>query len=239
MDTKLAVIQREPNALMVGAEHNALGVVEQINKLTLLTVADAKNLAAAQSFILSTYTDVPEYRPLVIKLSSVLNDGQFPTPDSKFWQCKKEAEVHFNQMVSEIYKYERGMVDIEEMDYVIASSERKIESDTIDIDPIKLGFEIKRLKIKRDEYIFNMKIVEKSIKYRIQEVVEWAAISDSLKNACKYDTKDYNAHIAENLYKKLEIDINSSQDDGAKRNYSAQLATLKRLLLEFGINQKQ
>jgi hypothetical protein len=224
------VIKRNLNVLMVNAESKALDVVDKIKSLTLLTPSDATRLMRAQSFIISTYTDVPEYRPLVIKLSSVLNDGAFPTPDSKYWQCKKEAEVHFTQLVSEIYKYERAMVDVEEMDYVIASSNHSIDIKTEGIDPIKMGFEIRRLIIKRAEYLFNMKMVEKSIKYRIQEVVEWAAIAETmLAPNCKYDTKDFNAHIAENLYKKLEHDIAES-DDATAVTYKAQLSTLQRLI---------
>jgi hypothetical protein len=109
----VSVPVRDRNALMVSAEEKALNVVDKIGNLTLLTKTDITRLEKAQTFILSTYTDVPEYRPLVIKLSSVLNDMSFPTPDAKYWQCKKEAEVHFTQLVTEMYKYERAMVDIE------------------------------------------------------------------------------------------------------------------------------
>jgi hypothetical protein len=97
-----------------------------------------------------------------------------------------------------------------------------------------MKFEIRRLRIKRDEYIFNMKLLEKSIKFRIQEVTEWAAISESMMQPnCKYSTKDYNQHIAENLYSKLEAQLkDSSGSPEDKVNYAAQLATLKRLLSE-------
>ena len=236
-ENKLAVIKRDSNALMVNAEAGALDVVQKINDLTLLTASDAKKLVDAQPFILSTYTDVPEYRPLVIKLSSVLNDKSFPTADTKYWQCKKEAEVHFTQLVSEIYKYERCMVDIEEMDYIIASSEHQIASISLEsvkdsLDPIKLGFELKRVKIKRQEYLFNMKLLEKSIKYRIQEIVDWAAISKKMMEPnCKYDTKNYNAHLTEGLYKTLQECINKAAGED-KAKYEAQLSTLRRLIKE-------
>lgn len=232
-DEPLAVIKRDQNTLLVNAEEKVFDVVDVIKKITLLTPSDAKRLASAQSFIVSTYTDVPEYRPLVVKMSSVLNDKSFPTPDSKYWQCKKEAEVHFTQLVTEMYKHERSVVDIEEMDYTISSSERKIKENDSQIDPIKFGFEIKRLRIKREEYLFNMKLLEKSIKYRIQEIVEWAAIAESMMAPqCKYDTKDYNAHITQSLYKKLEADIVSTNDKDSMESYRAQLSTLQRLIKE-------
>ena len=235
MNEKLEVVVREPNALMTKVEASAKGVVGQIADMTLITPNDIKQLAKAQTFILSTYTDVPQFRPLVIKLSSVLNDRSFPTADGKYWQCKKEAEVHFNQLVTEMYKYERCAVDVEEMDYIIATMEKQLKEEvtTDNLDPIKMGFELRRMRIKRDEYIFNMKLVEKSIKYRISEVTEWAAISESMmKPGCKYDTKDYNAHLAQELYTKLEQDINNAAADGNKDvdNLKAQFATLQRLV---------
>lgn len=234
----LSTVKREHNVMMTKVEEPTFEVVNKISNLTLLTPTDIKRLASAQAFIISTYTDVPEYRPLVVKMSSVLNDGNFPTPDSKFWQCKKEAEVHFNQLVTEIYKYERCVVDIEEMDYIISSSEKQIKENDNKIDPIKMGFEIRRMKIKREEYIFNMKILEKSIKYRINEVVEWAAIAESTSHSCKYDTKNYNAHITESLYLKLQNEIKNG-DKETSDTYIAQLSTLKRLLNQYQVNQTQ
>lgn len=232
----LQVEQRPQNVLLTKIEETSFDVVEKISNLTLLTANDEKALADSKKFILSTYTDVPEYRPLVIKMASVLNDLQFPTSDAKYWQCKKEAEVHFNQLITELYKLEKARVDIEEMDYVIASQEKAITSNLKDVDPIKLQFEIRRLRIQREEYIFNSKRIEKSIKFRIREIVEWAAISNSLEKSCKYNTSNYNEHIAENLYKSLQLKIDQCTNEEDKKNFIAQLNTLKSLLIQ--TNQK-
>lgn len=228
---KLAVAKRDQNAVFKELEKNSLSVVDHINKITLLTANDAKMLDQAKQFILSTYTDVPMYRPLIIKMASVLNDAQFPTPDAKFWQCKKEAEVHFNQLVSEIFKLQRATVDLEEMDYVIASFEKALEEKIDGKDPKIMEFEKRRLMIKRDEYLFSMKQVEKSVKFRVQEVVEWAAIAASMVKGCKHDKKNHNAHVIENFYKKLQSDIKNVSEDN-KPLYEAQLSTLKRIIEE-------
>lgn len=226
--TQLQVINRGTNnQVLSGVDNSANDIIGSIVRTNLLSKEDANSLLVAKEFVLSTYTDVPEYRPLVIKLSSVLNDANFPTPDAKYWQCKKESEVHFNQLILETYKYERCIVDVEEMDYIIASLEK--EKEETDKDPVKLQFEIRRLKIKLNEYLFNMKSIEKSIKYRIKEVSEWAAIANKmLKDNCKYSTSNYEEHITESLYKKLE---NSDGD-----NYKSQLSTLKRLIVELSKN---
>jgi hypothetical protein len=235
----VVVEKRQENTLLTTVSKESFDVVEKIKNLTLLTPQDGQLLEKAKSFIVSTYTDVPEYRPLVIKMAAVLNDAQFPTPDSKFWQCKKEAEVHFNNLVTELYKVEKSLIDIEELDYVIASQEKCLTNDQLDksIDPIKMGFETRRLKVKREEYIFHLKKLEKTIKYRIQEIVEWSAISEYYEKSCKYNVKKYNDHITEDLFKALQIKINNASGDDEKNNFVAQLATLKRLISEHS-NQK-
>jgi hypothetical protein len=235
----ITVEKRQENQLLTNVGKESFDVVEKIKNLTLLTPSDCKSLDAAKSFILSTYTDVPEYRPLVIKMASVLNDGNFPTVDSKYWQCKKEAEVHFNNLVTELYRIEKALIDIEEMDYVIASQEHCLENTQIDkgIDPIKMGFEIRRLKVKREEYIFNLKRMEKTVKYRIQEIIEWAAISEYYEKSCKYNVKKYNDHLTEDLFKALQIKISSATSEEERKNFTSQLMTL-RGLIEKHVNQK-
>lgn len=234
----LKVDKRANNAILTEVGTKSSEVTNTIKNLSLIAPNDLQRLEKAQTFIVSNYIEVPEYRPMIIKLASVLNDGSFPTPDSKYWQCKKEAEVHFNQLVVELYKYERCKVDIEEMDYTVASLEKTIDTQvsTDAIDPIKVKFEIRRMTLKRDEYLFNMKNLEKSIKYRIEEICDWYDISESLKHECKYKDGNYNNHLVENLYKKLKYDVSNAKNDQEKNNFASQLRTLERLIKS---NQKQ
>jgi hypothetical protein len=75
-------------------------------------------------------------------------------------------------------------------------------------------------------------LTTKSIKYRINEVVEWSNIAQKMfSDKCTYDKTNYNDHLTENLYKKLEIDIKTCEASGANSDgYKSQLSTLKKLI---------
>jgi hypothetical protein len=169
---------------------------------------------------------------MVVKLASVLSDGQFPTPDAKFWQCKAEAEVHFNELVRAIHKLQALRVDIDEIDYKITSLQDTLSSNvSMDgVDPKMLEFELRRFNIKKESFQFEFKLLEKNIKYRIEEVADWGAIAEKLTKECKYDTKNKYESLTESIFKRLEYEISRSSDETSRKKYEDQLNTLKRLL---------
>ena len=235
---EVQVPKRDQDALVKETSNKSLGVADEIRNTSILNPEAINDLEKSKQFLLSTYTDVPMYRPMVVKLASVLNDKTCPTDDSKYWQCKKEAEVHFNELVGNVYKWHLSQIDLEEMDYKIASLETLLdEPNTIrsDIDPILIGFDLRRLKVKRERYEFNVKQLEKNIKYRIEEVTDWAAIADTLENKCKGSTTNPEQHVAMSLFKTLEHKMEEAIKNGDQKtaeNYKAQLDTLKRILFE-------
>jgi hypothetical protein len=118
------------------------------------------------------------------------------------------------------------------MNYLIASYKSAIEKNiSLDgRDPILLGFELERLILKKEEYLFNTKKVEKTIKYRITEITDWAKISKSLESGCSHSTKNYGEHFVESFYKTLEYEIANAKDSETKRNFTSQLETLKKVI---------
>ena len=218
---------------IIATEGIAFEVLDEIKKLELITLEDISRLKSAQQFAVSNFRDVPSYRPMIIKLTSVLSDANFPTIDRKYWQCKIEAEVHFNELTRDYFKYERSLVDIEEIAYKIHEIERllnkEIEPKEL-MDPNILNFDKKRLIIKKSQYEYELKILEKDIKYRIQEVIDWAFISDQLVNKCEFSTVSYQEHTVKGhilfIKKKLE---NSETSEMEKKQLQAQLDTFTRL----------
>lgn len=210
-------------------------ILTDFKKQQIITEKDLVALSSAKDFAIASFTDTPMYRPMVIKLASVLSDGQFPTADAKFWQCKAEAEVHFNEMVRNVYKLESLKIDLEEINYKITSLDKLLTSGVIkpDVgDPELMKFDLKRLYVKKESFEFELKLIEKNIKYRIEEVTDWCAISQNLSSQCKYDLRDKNKSMTEVLFKKLEYEISKAQTEDAKKNLTDQLNTLKRLLFE-------
>ena len=208
--------------------------IDTMKKLDLITPIEIQKLEEAQGFILSNYRDIPTYRPMVVKLVSVLNDKNFPTPDLKFWQCGKEAEVHFNELSRDYFKYKRSIIDLQEMDYKIdqiqKSFEKVIEPNE-KADPNLLKFDMERLKVQRDQYEFEMKILEKDIKHRIREVTDWSIISKELSKTCQFSTTQYDEHAASSLLRSLEVSFSDPTiAEKDKVSIKAQLDTFKRLL---------
>jgi len=211
------------------------GILKVFVEQTLISPEDIKALNAAKDFAISSFVDTPQYRPMIVKLASVLSDGQFPTADAKFWQCKAEAEVHFNELVRNVYKIESIKVDVDELDYKIGSLHALIESNEVPKemgDPILMKFDLKRLQIKRESLAFEMKLMEKNTKYRIEEVTDWCSIAGTLVKDCKYSLNNKQEGMVETIYKKLDYEISKATDEKTKSNLTAQLNTLKRLLFE-------
>ena len=233
-DKTLIVNERNLGAVQVVADvtHNIVG---DFKKQTLISQEDINALGAAKEFAITAFKDTPQYRPMIIKLASVLSDGQFPTTDAKFWQCKAEAEVHFNELVRNIYKTESIKIDLEEIDYKIDSLLKLIKSDVVPADvgdPQLMKFDYKRLVLKRESIEFELKLIEKNTKYRIEEVTDWCSIANSLSKDCKYDLHNKYDGMTETLFKKLEYEVSKASDEKTKKNLVDQLNTLKRLLFE-------
>lgn len=232
-DNKLSV---DGNIVVNESANLVINITNKISQLSLIDVNDIALLKNAQSFLLETYTDVPQYRPMVKKITSVLTDNNFPTTDAKYWQCKSEAEVHFNELVRAFNKYDKALVDIEEIDYKIKSIDKLLNEEQITTekyDPELIKFDKKRLIIKKNEYMFELKQLEKNIKYRIEEVTDWHKISENLKPSLKHKT--YNEHIAEAHFKKLESRVamaKENQDAAAHAIALDQLNTFKNILLK-------
>lgn len=231
---QLKIVEMERNILFDGTSNLTSEVTAAIGNLSLIDKSDIAALKEAQAFLLETYTDVPQFRPLTVKLTSVLTNGNFPTVDSKYWQCKVEAEVHFNELVRAYNKYEKAVIDIEEMDYKIRSIDTILNQDVSTskekYDPEIMKFERRRFEVKKKEYLFELKQLEKTIKYRIEEVTDWHNISKQLKDKCKYKT--YDDHVIESHFEKLKFRANAAATPEEREIALDQLNTFKSMLME-------
>ncbi len=230
---QLKIVEMERNILFDSTSNLTSEVTNAIGNLSLIDKSDIAALKDAQSFLLETYTDVPQFRPLTVKLTSVLTNGNFPTVDSKYWQCKVEAEVHFNELARAYIKYEKAVIDIEEMDYKIRSIDTILNqtvSTTEKYDPEIMKFERRRFEARKKEYLFELKQLEKTIKYRIEEVTDWHKISNQLKDKCKYKT--YDDHVIESHFEKLKFRVNAAGTPEEREIALDQLNTFKSMLME-------
>lgn len=211
----------------------AYEVITEIKKLDLITSEEMSKFKEAQVFALESFRDVPSYRPMIVKLTSVLNDAQFPTTDTKYWQCKKEAEVHFNELTRDYFKYERSKVDINELSYKINEIDKMLSGKVTpngEFDPFLIQFDKERLLLTKAQYEYELKLLEKDIKYRIQEVIDWAFISKQLESKCEFSTTSYQEHTIKGhiLYIKSKLQ-DSKLTPEQKKSFQNQLNTFERL----------
>lgn len=201
------VKQKQANEVVNGQGND---LVALLSSQQILTESDTQAIVDAKEFIASTLTDVPMYRPLPVKLFGVLNDADFPTPESKFWQCKVEAEVHANELIRDIHDMEIAKVDLDRAQHHLEVMQEKLDelnstgiTDTHDQKEVEL--DIKEQTIRMSRQRFELTQVEKRIKYRIDEVKEWKTISDNLANGPKgFTTSDYISAYTNTMISKWE-----------------------------------
>ena len=213
----------------------SLEIIQNIRDKELLTEKDATNIKKAHEFIESTYSDVIIYNPRIVKAVSILSDGKFPTNDAKFWQCKMQAEVHFNEFVRGFYKLDRVHIDMEELQWEIASMDAAIALDgKVDenkkLSVIKLKFDRRRLINKLNQYMYECKLLEKDIKQRLREINDWAEMAESFKPACVHSTSSYEDHTINGHFLAIKNSIRNAKTPEERKNYADHFTTFCRLL---------
>lgn len=209
-------------------------VVHVLKSGALITEEEVAKLRKAQKFLLATFTQVPQFRPRINKLTSVLSDGTCPSMDAKYWQCKAEAEVHFKELQRETFKFRKALVDLKEINYKISSIKQLLSNDIIPADkkydPELVKCDLERLQIKKDQYEFELKQLEKTMKYRIEELVDWDDIAGVLEDKCRYSTTDCSEHLPETHYKILVHRVKTSKTKEEKRIFEDQLNTFHKIV---------
>ncbi|MCS7317632.1 MAG: hypothetical protein NZZ41_04890 [Candidatus Dojkabacteria bacterium] len=237
------------NLFVKNSEEKLSLIFQELNSLSLVTSHEVEVLEKAHAFILSTYTSVPMYRTYIEKCIGVLTNARFPTPDAKYWQCKKEAEVQFYELVKEVCNHKKILIDMKELIYkkekikeylkkkeafsnnqenYFNSSEKLHEKDEF-----LLKCEIEKIDVALMELNLLLKKTEKDIKYRIAEIEDWLEISEEWKTESKYSTESYTPHQLESVIGWLNYQIEEAKiknDKEALNVLTDQMDTLKSLL---------
>lgn len=182
-------------------------LVEVYNKCQLITDKEINNLVEARQFIAETFSSVPMYRPLAVKLLGVLSSKEHPSDESKLWQCKVEAEVHANELVRDMHELEKMRIDIERNDFILNTKLGKaLEQAEDEIVKAEIGFDARKLSVIISQQKFEMLQLQKRIKYRIEEIHEWKIISQKLEESGT-KTSSYSEMIVKNLRARWEHDL--------------------------------
>ena len=148
---------------------------------------------------------------------SVLNDTAFPTPASKYWQCIREQNTFWEQLVELSCNYQKtqGELDLLEIEFdEIKGNNKKSNAQR----------KIKDAEIKQKQFgLMNMRLQSHD---RVREIKIWEQVKNELTAKEDFDINDVNKHQIKSYAKRWEEKMNL----GAKTNNSAMFINSKSSL---------
>ena len=153
---------------------------------------------------------------------SVLNDVSFPTSASKYWQCVREQNVFWEQLVELSCNYQKTQGELELLE---------IEFDDIKGNNKKSNAQrkIKDAEIKQKQFgLMNMRLQGHD---RVREIKLWEKIKNELTAKEDFDINDVNKHQADSYAKRwekeMQVGAQTNQAD-LYRHSKANLETLQK-----------
>ena len=153
---------------------------------------------------------------------SVLNDVSFPTSASKYWQCVREQNVFWENLVqlSCNYQKQQGELELLEIEYdEIKGNNKKSNAQR----------KIKDAEIKEKQFgLMNMRLQGHD---RVREIKLWEKIKNELTDKADFDINDVNKHQADSYAKRwekeMQVGAQTNQAD-LYRHSKANLETLQK-----------
>jgi len=146
---------------------------------------------------------------------SVLNDLKHPTPAAKYHQAKLEQVVMFGNLMTLSFDYREALIDL-------AEAEEKIKSAQ--------GFELERLKVKRDRLTYKLAWMRAEAKERLREIEMWSRIKAQLESVASFDHDNKDTEELQGLairyLQELPAALRAGKDVGGAVNIIAQAATM-------------
>jgi hypothetical protein len=150
----------------------------------LLNSNDFNKLVAIKDELNDTWHKKQIFRTETEMRVSVLNDASFPTPAAKYWQCVREQNVFFENIITLSFEYRKNLVEIKKL-------ERQLAQET---DPL----EQELLNILLEEKVFYKATMELTAKDRIREIELWSKLKSELDDG-SFNTRDVNLHQMQSL----------------------------------------
>ena len=149
---------------------------------------------------------------------SVLSDNKYPTRAAKYWQCVREQNTHFENLMHLSFDARKNDVEIEKLKIKIKKEKDKLEKQL--------------LQIELEEKIYGKASMELVAKHRMREVATWSKLKKEFHDG-SFDDKNVNTHQAESYKIRLEhqkatLTPGSSQPEVF--NVLGQLNTLNRVI---------
>jgi len=195
---------------------------ELVPVINLLSEGDAQTLKVLSSELKDAWNKKQIFRTDTEARISVLNDGDFPTKASKYWQAVREQSSMFDQLVIMSFDLRRNYLKKEKI-------LKQIENTTDE-------FKKRELQIDLDQVNYFIANSEHVAKDRVRELQMWSNIKTELNDG-SFDSQDVNQHQAQSYRLTLQNRVsalNEKSDSSEIINALGPLQTVERLLKEDG-----
>ena len=186
----------------------------------ILDVEDVKQFKSLIPELKDTWKKKQVFRTETEMRFSVLSDNKYPTRAAKYWQCVREQNTHFENLMHLSFDARKNDVEIEKLKVKIKEEKNKLEKEL--------------LQIELEEKIYSKASMELVAKHRMREVATWSKLKKEFHDG-SFDDKDVNTHQAHSYKLRLEhqkatLTPGSSQPEVF--NVLGQLNTLDRVMRE-------
>ena len=184
----------------------------------ILDVEDVKEFKSLIPELKDTWKKKQVFRTETEMRFSVLSDNKYPTRAAKYWQCVREQNTHFENLMHLSFDARKNDVEIEKLRAKIKKEKDKLEKQL--------------LQIELEEKVYGKASMELVAKHRMREVATWSKLKKEFHDG-SFDDKDVNTHQAESYKIRLEhqkatLTPGSSQPEVF--NVLGQLDTLNRVM---------
>ena len=186
----------------------------------ILDVEDVKEFKSLIPELKDTWKKKQVFRTETEMRFSVLSDNKYPTRAAKYWQCVREQNTHFENLMHLSFEARKNDVEIEKLRIKIKEEKNKLEKEL--------------LQIELEEKIYSKASMELVAKHRMREVATWSKLKKEFHDG-SFDDRDVNTHQAHSYKLRLEhqkatLTPGSSQPEVF--NVLGQLNTLDRVMRE-------
>ena len=184
----------------------------------ILDVEDVKEFKLLIPELKDTWKKKQVFRTETEMRFSVLSDNKYPTRAAKYWQCVREQNTHFENLMHLSFDARKNDVEIEKLRTKIKKEKDKLEKQL--------------LQIELEEKVYSKASMELVAKHRMREVATWSKLKKEFHDG-SFDDKDVNTHQAYSYKLRLEhqkatLTPGSSQPEVF--NVLGQLDTLNRVM---------
>ena len=184
----------------------------------ILDVEDVKEFKSLIPELKDTWKKKQVFRTETEMRFSVLSDNKYPTRAAKYWQCVREQNTHFENLMHLSFDARKNDVEIEKLRIKIKEEKNKLEKQL--------------LQIELEQKIYGKAGMELVAKHRMREVATWSKLKKEFHDG-SFDDRDVNTHQAESYKIRLEhqkatLTPGSSQPEVF--NVLGQLNTLDRVI---------